>query len=641
MAFERVLDGGLDLDTSLSVRTRVAEWCREQLDDDARAQGHYTTILEVDPENAGALSALEEIHQKSGSWTELAIVYRREIEATFEPDEKRRRLGQLARLQENQLADRSGAVESFLECMAIDDGDAEAIGALERLYEEGAEWSALADLQTRRSVNCYDEDELLGILEKLGTICRDQLGDAERAIEAFERMLEAQPEHEAAIGALLPMYATAERWPELHEVLLKALAATSDTDERLDCLRRIGFNAAENLQQSDLAGEYLAMLLEVAPGDRDAFESIKKIYREEQRWYDLVEVTRAHLGAISDGGDPEREIDLLVEVARIASEELFDGDVAIEALNQVLERDADHPSALNVLAQLYERDGHWEKAAETLERALGHAEGAAKGEAWRRLGRLYLEELDQPERAEEFLRKAAFEAGDGLAIDSLIQLARDAGDDATLLELLQARTSGLDGEARVPYLKQIGGLLDASGDALGSLRVLEEAVELAPDDVAAREELVERYLASEDYARAEALLGPLVTELENARRYKDLVGCCFRLGRAKEAQGLVDEAMAYFSKCFEHDATHVPNLMAMGRLHMGGGAWDSALRVFQTALLHQTKLERTERTELFYSLGRTRVELDDERRGRDMFNRVLSLDSTHEGALEALAAMDD
>ena len=218
VAFERSLDGGLDLDTSLLVRTRVAEWCREQLHDDVRAQGHYSSILEVDPENGSALRALEEIHQKSGSWTELAAVYRREIESTFEPDEKRERLGQLARLQENQLADRAGAIESFLECLAIDDEDAEAIESLERLYEEGAEWSALADLQTRRSANCYDEELLLGILGKLGAICREQLGEPERAIEAFERILEVQPEHAAAIGALLQMYASAERWPELHEV---------------------------------------------------------------------------------------------------------------------------------------------------------------------------------------------------------------------------------------------------------------------------------------------------------------------------------------------------------------------------------------------------------------------------------------
>ena len=130
------------------------------------------------------------------------------------------------------------------------------------------------------------------------------------------------------------------------------------------------------------------------------------------------------------------------EIANVAQGHLMDADLAVSALNDVLAVDAHHMGALTVLSRLYEQSGEWQQCATTLGQAIGHGEaGPARAEAWRRLGLIQLERLDQAAEARSSLQQALDEGQDLLALEALLRLARESSDEGEELRLLELQAS--------------------------------------------------------------------------------------------------------------------------------------------------------------------------------------------------------
>ncbi len=636
-AFESAQAGLDDPDLQLEDRLRIADWSRGRLRDDARAIAAYQAALEIDDDNERALDALQGLYEAGGDWSALAQVYRRRADALFDLDEKKARLHALGELCAERTGDFAGAVAAYEEVLDIDDGDAAALGHLEALHTRAEDWSALYEVLERRTETVYDGDELGRIHRRMADLARVQLGDPERAADGYEKVLEFEPESRSATQALREIYEAGERWDALQQVLLKELAgAGEDEARRVEVLRALGRNADERLDHPEDAVEYYRQVLGAHPEDAVTMAGLSRLYTRTERWFDMVEALREHVGALREAADVESLIPALVTTANIAEGRLQDADLAIEALNEVRSLDPNHAGALNVLARLYERNGEWEKTAETLEQAIEHAgEGSDRAEAWRRLGLLYLERLDRPEDAQRALEAAVEENADSEALGALVAMARERGDDAAVATLLQRRLADAAGEARVGLLTEIAELRGKSGDEVGAVVALEEAHQLAPDDLKVADGLLEAYFAADRHADAEPILAAVISKLKGARRFKELFAYNYRMGCVAEARGDVEQALAYYSECFEYDATYLPNLLRLGGLHYAAQRWEQALKIFQTVLLHQMKLEVPDRVEVFHKLGQVRLALGDTRKAKDMFNRALGLDPEHAPSREA------
>ncbi len=639
-AFESAQTRLDDPDLMLEDHLRIAEWCRGRLQDPGRAVDHYRQALEIDELNERALDALEELYRGVESWEQLADVYRRKAAAMFDLDEKKARLHELGVLCTEKLGDAAAAVDAYNEILDIDESDAKALSALERIHELAGDFEALYDVLARRADTVYDGGQLARIHARMGALAREQLDDRARAAESFEKVLELEPDSADAMEALRALYREMEEWHYLQEVLVKKLSIVEDEAARVEVLAALGDNAEAHLDRSDNAIEYYRQILAVRPKDAAAFDRLVSLYEKDERWYDLVEALRDRIAvAREEGVDNAVIVGLLVKQATIANEHLGDADLAISTLNQVLDADPHHAGALTVLAQLYERSAEWEKAAETLERAIEHAEGDDKAVAWRRIGLLYLDQLDQPEKALGALEAAVEANGDDEALDALVRMARDAGDDARVAMLLERRLASAEGTARVSLLTEIAQLRQAAGDHDNAVKTLEEAFQLAPDDLKVADALLEGYFAAGRHADAEPVLVAIIDQLKASRRYKELFTYNYRMGCVAEERGDEDAALQYFTECFEYDATYVPNLVKLGHLHYRRQDWDQALKIFQTVLLHQMKLDKPGRVDVFYHLGQVRLALGDDRKAKDMFRRALGLDADHAPSKQALEAL--
>lgn len=638
VAFDAVQDRIAHPEVQLEDQLRLAGWHRDELGDPAQATRHFQRALVLDPGNDTALDALETLYREAGDSAALADVLRQRVDALFDLEAKRERLLALGRLCEMELGDTERAAEAYTEALDLDDADTDALDALEALHDRTQDYAALADVLTRRAGVTYDEDALVTIHRRLGAICWTHLSLLPRAADAYERVRELASGDQEAIDALITLYTELESWDRLQDALLSDLANHEDDPTRAAAvLLRLARNAEHNQERPYSAVDYYRQVLTLRPGDAETMAALERLYRASERWYDLVEAWREHLKAIDDA---EQTVDLRIKIANLARTELYDADLAIECLNAVLDAQPEHGRALIALAQLHQQAGDWDKAATALKQvAETAAEPADRAAAYLALGELQRDHLNQPSLARAAFERA-LELGDlPAAADGLLTMARADGDDAKVVELLGLRLSTLDDAEQLPVLNELATLYGRLGEPEKAVACLETAHAAAPDDLTISDALLDAYFAADRHADALPLLTSVIETLKAARRNRDLFRYNYRLGCVAEAQGDDDAALAAYTACFEFDATYVPNLLRLAKLHYRREDWDLALKVYQTILLHQMKLDKADRVDVFYHLGKVRIARGEDRRAKNMFTRALSQDPNHEPSKQALEAL--
>ena len=611
---------------------RLAGWAEERFSDVEGAINAYREALNVDPQATRALEALERLYREGQRWEELAEVTRKRAESTFDDDARAQAFTQLAEVLWGQLKRADEATRVYEELLTLDDRQASVYGALKAIYRETSDERALVGV-IEREVEALNLDGEAGA-ERLceAAVLQERLGDARAAVEVYQRALELNEGATIAQHALEKLYPEVGDWDALRELKDARLESLSGPEAEGLALE-LATLCAERLMMPDDAFDYYERVLKANPAQPVAFKASQALLREQMRFDELIELTEAFLKAASVS---EAEATALhLEVATLATEE-GQSERAIEHLNAVLNAQPEHAQALTTLAGLYEREGEWSKAASTLDRALEHASaGAERGEAYRRLGLIYLQELDEHTKAKEALLKASEESDDVRVSEALAQLAREEGDDAALLTHLTRLAPAAQGSAQVRAYIELAGVAKRLGESAAQREALERASELDGENPKVLEPLVELYLEAGELNRAAPLVQGMVTQLEKARKMKPLARALFRLGQLSEAQGDTDEALSAYERARKADATFASNLVALAQLQVARELWTEAQDVLR-ALLLQRQLNDEERVQVFYLNGLARINAGDERKAKDMFTRALGVNAEHAESKAAL-----
>ena len=598
-----------------------------------RAVSHYRQILDLDDSHVDAMVALDGLFSTGENWIELAEVKLLRAGVEYELSAKLALLHEAGRLFAGPLEEPEEAVVVFEECIQLDEADKDAIEALDGLYEALGRWASLIELLEQRVDTTYDDNVVVELLSRIGWLAQQELEDLDRAAAAYERILEIDGQSSTALSALSLLYEEQSNWVSLQDLLVRELADAESDDIRLGLLLRLAHLCIDRLGQLETGIDFLRQAHELDPSDAETTQSLVERLTAEERWFDLVEVLEAYAGTCrSEGMSPP--IEVLIQLGSICVEHLGDSDRAIQYLREALDLDDENVEALASLGNLYQANSEWDKAVEILEQALGLAQGTRRGAVLRQIGLLYRDQLENAELARDYFELAVDESNDAQAIDAL--LAEPDIDDQLRLDLLERKLVHAEGMQRIADLKTLGALKKDLGDYAGAIIALDECLESEPGSVELTQSLADLYQLDGRIDDAREMLRALALTLEKDRRHSDLEACLFSLGCFAEDAGEFVEAESHFRRCFELDASHLPMLLRYGGLLVQREDWTQGLRVLQAALLQQAKLNDNERADLFFNLGCVRRATGDGRKARDMFNRVLLIEETHQQAQDAI-----
>lgn len=566
-----------DLTLRIDLTTRLARLLDDQLRDQEAAREAYSELLTLDPSDAKlaheAVAALCRLHLEAGDDVALIAAKRDLLRFLESPTDQIRTLLDIAKTQLD-LRDRVGSALTYSEVLDMQPANEVALGALQRLFFEEHEWARLVEVLEHRESVTIDLRDKAAIWRSIGEIRRDQLGELESAIDAFQSVLDLKVGREEtahALMALIKLHEKLERWPDVEEGLRRLTAIAESDHHRVGLLTRTAQIVGKKLGRGGDALELLKRVLDLAPQDTRARTEVSKyledddnrdraiailgpLYEAEQNWPALLELEELQARSQPSG---RRRLQSLLQVARTQEERIGDANRAFAVLCEAMAEAADQPeleSILSKVARLGAEDGRAEALLEAYGSTVDHIlDSALQQQVLKAHGTVALQRLGYLDVARQsFERVLELSPDDSEAADALEQIYVRQDDHEALAQRLIARaTRASDALQRDDYLIRAAETyrvqLNQPEDALGLYeRLSSEGLERE----AVQEVLDPLYVATERWRELASHLHRKLGRLHGP----DAVETHLRLGRLYGQQlGDVETGIRHLSMAVKLD----------------------------------------------------------------------------------------
>ena len=415
---------------------------------------------------------------------------------------------------------------------------------------------------------------------RAATIATEVLGDRAEAIETLRGVLRDAPDDADATEALARLLAEESRHAELLTLRRASLEKEANPEARLG--RRL--EIVRLLQAIEGQGSRLDALranLAESPGHTDSIDALEKLLSAVGRHAELAAI----LAEQADKVDSTRSAELFRKVAKLATENLRDDELALVAFRRLVELE---PSAevFDALAQILGSHGDSAGAARWLERRLQVATDAEV--ATIALGLVdHLVAAGRKDRAIEVLEAShARDPGDARVRELLATGYRERSEHERLAALLFGSTAHApNDEERLALHREVARLrydvLGHPADAVASLR---EVARLAPDDRAQRARLAEALTEAGELDEAVATLSALIEEW-GRRRSPERAALHFQLAGVLRRKDDLAGAIDQLDLATQMAVTNAPMLLELGRACREANQLERAEKTYRTLLV--------------------------------------------------------
>lgn len=623
-SYETALAGTEDVAMKTDLLRAIAQTHDQRRDDARAAIDAYNRLFTLDDSQLDVLDLLENLHVLRSDWGGHVEVLERKVARTLDDEERKRLLHTIGDSQRDMLGNPALSISAFNRALEIDPADVFALEALDGLYAASGNARELTNVLSQRLSIEGDPDVRRQTALRLGRLWEVDLGDAQAAIDAYRRALDDAPTDADAILALERLYAAQQQWPELLENLRTQVALALSDQARTPLRLRIGELLSTHLTDPDGALETYREVLDVEPSNERAIgavralaesveqrpaavEILEPIFRNAQRWDDLVATLELKLTNVDDPVARLNELRGLAEVHESGRRSAAD---AFDAYKRALHESPDDRVTRDDLERLAGSLNRWSDVVAVLESEAENASDPTVGRDLSvRAAELALSHLTDDARAIASYRKALEFAGDDDAVlEPLDEIYSRTSQWAELVDVLDRRVSVasdpdlLDrlevriGEARERRFNDPAGALPAyrnvvdrtpsNAAALAGLERLIAVAAVRPDVI---DVLEGAYQRNDDNAKLAWLLGLRVEAADLAADKVRLLGDLSRLreDRLGDVSGAFDAMVAAFSL----DPRDEQVLAEIERLAPSAAAWPRLRGVIEDALTrHSSEL---------------------------------------------------
>jgi golgin subfamily B member 1 len=637
---EKVSDSP-DLDAMLvrDLNLRAAAWYRDRLGDAEAAEACLRRAVDADPEAADAHSQLVDLLDGGGREADLVAALRAWAQHELDEFAKKDRLRRAAQVAESALGDVDTSAACHEAILEADGSDPESLAELGRIREQQGRHAEVVDLLARRVDVAADPQERLALRRRMAELYAGPLESQDKAVEAFQGVLDEDPTSLEAIESLERLYEKMQRWDDLRELIDRRLDIAETDEARIAARVRLARLMEQAFGQRAEAREQLREILEMDPRNREALDELERLLEAEERWDDLLEVLERRVGDAE--GDAEA-VEVLRRLAALHGDRRGDAAKAVETHERVLERDGNDLIALRALVALHEAADASERQAEVLERLLDLLEPAEAVNVALDLARLAEEKLADVARTEAALQRArGLDPADGSIREQLKAHYEKHGEHAKLAEMLaEEEPDAPDTPARVALLQRIADIYDKQlADPASAASYLERASQLVPDDRGVLLPLCDLYIAAGRQSDAIPVLEKIVESYGN-RRAKEVATYHHRLGKAYESMGETPKALEHYDAAFKIDLTNVEILRDLGKLCHAQGDFDRAQKTFRALLLQKLgDGVGITKADVYFYLGDISAKQGDNTKAVSMLERAVAEDREHGQAAQLLTQL--
>ncbi len=620
---------------------RLAKWYAEDLGHPEYSQPYYQQVLALDPNNVAVLRQMGSFFKKTGNWQQQGAMLTQALAVATTDFDRREILTELGEVLEKHLNDVDQGLSYYKRALDVDSLHLPALEALERIYDAREQHSDLVEILSRKARALTDPEEVAGVKLRTGGLYEMTLGQVDKAGQVYREVLDLDASNLLAMRGLERVYTATHLWPDLVRVLEMQLDVVTTERERIDVLGKIARIQEEQFLKPDLAAVRLEQIVEIDPAQELALEGLERCYRRLRQWHDLVGAFERHINATLDR---QKKIELWSATAKVYADEVQDLDRAIDAYLNIIDLDESSIPALDALAKLYEKQDDAAKAIEYMTRVADlTVDGRQRVDMYFRIGKQLDEKLGDRMAAQERYEMALdLEPAHLPTLAAIRTIAVDAAEwDRAARYLDQEQLNTEAPRARARLLVELGKLRD---EMLGEHDLAVQAYELAlacdQDNEEAALPLLDEYVATEQYAKAEPLSDMLVKK--GGRRERAEQHRLYRTqGRVLAALGKSEAALKAYQGAHHLDLTDQETIRGLAEVSFRIGDWAGALTNFQKVLTSLAEDEVEQRAEIYYKLGCIKQNQGQQKQAVNNFDKALALDAAHRPSLDALVVLYD
>jgi len=352
-----------DTDLAVRLKLQVGELWEDRLGDNDRAVDAYKEVLSVDPRNITALNALNTLYEKTGQTEAYLENLEHQLEVMPPEGDRVEIYQRMATVWEEQSKPERAA-EILEKILLIDDRNQKAYRDLERLYQQEKKWESLVDTYRKHILATNDGNERIALYGKMGQVYEAELRDLERAIDAYNDVLNVEMDHVEALSGVARLYEETEQWDRAVEVMRRLLRVAAEPKQKVDINYRLGKIFEEQMKEPEPAQEYLVEALSLDPSHVPSMLSLLGIYRRRGDWLKAGQLMiRAEASTVNS----LEKTRFLFDAAKIFQEKLGDEQQATDLYARVIQLDPEHVEAAEPLCELYFSRKEWAPLVPILE----------------------------------------------------------------------------------------------------------------------------------------------------------------------------------------------------------------------------------------------------------------------------------
>ncbi len=545
----------------------------------------YRRALTYEPDSKPLFEAIDALLIADRRPEQRVELYRAGLEHRYDASERLSLLHTIATLEKDDLGSPDRAIETYRAALEVDETDPDTQDALTALYRERGRFDDLAALYERRAEQSSDANLASSFRLSLARLFDGELANTSAAIDQYEQITSAVPDHAEAIADL------------------------------------------EKLSERP---EHKARIVDI----------LRPLYERADDWRRLIGLNEQRLGLAQDRSDM---VAILRETAELWESRGLDDSHALAALCQAFRIDPDDGGTRAELERVAAKTQSWDILARAYEEGIGAADPLVKRELLTSLAELHDQKRDDPRSAlAAYERLFALDETDETPLTKMDELATLLSDWPALVRILTAKADLIpDDLERASLYRRVGEIKrDMLDNRQGATLAYERALELDPESSFTIDSLIELYERTSNhtklvslYRRRVELAGPEEEELKYqllraaAERYEQ------HLAEPREAIDCLREASAIRSSDRE-------TLRALERLYRAEGMWAELLDNLRVQA--DTVEEVASRIRLRKEIGEIYAKrLDDPSAALDAYRQVLDEAPAEEDAIRAVMQLGE
>ena len=642
-------DNNQNREDSLKLHNYLGGWFFTRLHQPDVAWQHLSFVTEQDPSNISARDIMADCFEQMGhssigeeaqnAWFQQVNVLAERLELTLANNEERVNvLLRIGRTFEEHINDLDQAESAYTQAHSTVPERLDAMVALARVYEKRERWNELVAILEEEVSVIEDDDEKCNTLNHNGEILEAKLNDYQNALSKYNAVLAIDPQNKTALVGAERLDAGLGLWKELLDVYDLQLAAFEADEERIAVYAKKSQVYETQLNDLNSAIDMMTQVTLIDSSNVMGIEQLERLYELAERWPDLIDEMNTHISVVDD---PATHVELYRRLGAVFRDKVGDAASAIDSFQNLISIQTNDIPALYALADLYQAGEDYVSAIDYLNRVIGCLSDPAEAtDVHYRIGIIYAAQLQDDVTAEERLKICLdINAGYMPAIDALKIIYENREDWQNVVRILKQKvefTRELDEKAQINC--ELGFVsLNRIGDPVNAYPYYEEALSLQPDYVDAALPLADKCLAEESWARALLLMEIVIKGIAFRKESDQLYLFNYKAGYCCQKLAQHERALEFYRASYELNQNFVPTLLGMGQELKEARDYDRSWNMFQN-LLENFAADLTPENviDIYYDSAEIKKETGEPAMARQLLERILEADGSHQKALDLI-----